>query len=335
MGERNYMNKEYDILVSIIVPIYNVEKYISQCIESIIDQTYKNIEIVLINDGSLDKSGIIADEYAQKDTRIKVVHKENQGVSIARNVGIERAKGDYICFADADDVLMPDYVEYLLDMAVNNDADIALTKEMYTTFHPEQSDYDLKEIYSAEETTIDILSYNIPIGVYCKMFKKEFLGDAIRFVPEIYIGEGFNFNTTAFQRANKVAIGYKRIYFYRRDNFSSATTNFSVEKWENGIFAINNIKKNMILHSKKLENAWRYAFWHTHCDAYNFMIMAKGKKENIDFYRKCLKVIRNMSQYAFTVKIRPREKFRAVIMFFIPRLIPFLMTIRNKRFFKE
>lgn len=91
------------MLVSVIVPVYNVEKFIHQCIDSILCQTYKAFEVVLVDDGSLDSSGIICDEYAKKDCRVSVIHKENGGLSDARNVGLECAKGEYVIFVDSDD----------------------------------------------------------------------------------------------------------------------------------------------------------------------------------------------------------------------------------------
>ena len=92
-------------LISIIVPVYNVEDYLPECIESIINQTYKNIEIILVDDGSTDRSGIICDYYAKKDQRIIVIHKKNTGVANSRNIGIDIAKGDYIFFVVSDDML--------------------------------------------------------------------------------------------------------------------------------------------------------------------------------------------------------------------------------------
>lgn len=328
------MKDNEEIRVSIIVPVYNTEKYLVQCIESIINQTHKNLEIILVDDGSKDNSGKIADEYALKDNRIKVIHKKNAGVSSARNAGIDAATGEYICFSDADDYLMEDYVEYLLDLIVKNDADISLTKEMFTTFHPEQVKSDLIEEYSAEKTTIEILIYNIPIGVYCKMFRKEFLGKNIRFISNIFIGEGFNFNTTAFQRANKVIAGHRKIYFYRRNNPNSATTKFAMKKWENALFAIENIKNNLIIKTDDIIRAWKYANWHTHCDTFNFMVMARAEKEYPEMYKNCLKIIRKYAYISFHIPIRFREKIRAIIMMMYPRLIPKLMELRNKNYMK-
>ena len=92
-------------LISVVVPVYNVEKYVGQCIESIINQTYKNLEIILVDDGSTDNSGKICDEYAKKDNRIKVIHKENEGVVIARRLGMEKARGKYLGLIDGDDCI--------------------------------------------------------------------------------------------------------------------------------------------------------------------------------------------------------------------------------------
>src|SRR5699024_6485655 len=100
-------------LISVIVPCYNVEEYLPKCVESILNQTYRNLEIFLVNDGSLDRSGEICDEYVVKDTRIKVIHKENGGLSDARNVALDIMTGEYVTFVDSDDYVAEDYVEYL------------------------------------------------------------------------------------------------------------------------------------------------------------------------------------------------------------------------------
>lgn len=322
-----------NIKVSIIVPVYNVEKYLEECIKSIISQTHSNLEIILVNDGSTDNSGRILDEFSTIDDRIKVIHKKNEGVSIARNTGIDCATGEYICFSDADDYLKEDYVEYLLNLILIKNSDISLTKEMFTTFHKKQIDNDIIEEYSAEDTTYEILTYNIPIGVYCKMFKRDFLNNnKIRFLPNIFIGEGFNFNTYAFQRANNVMIGHKKIYFYRRNNPTSATTQFSMRKWNNALFAIKNIKNDLIIKTDKILTAWNYANWHTTCDAFNFMVMANDEKSNLEIYKSYKKIVRKDAFYSFIVKISIKEKLRAVLFFIYPRIIPFLIKYRNNKF---
>lgn len=114
------------VKVSIIVPIYGVEDYLTKCVESLLAQTHTNLEIILINDGSPDSSGNIADTYAAQDSRVLVIHKENGGLSSARNAGLDRSTGEYICFVDADDWVESDYVESLLNAAVRVGADIAV-----------------------------------------------------------------------------------------------------------------------------------------------------------------------------------------------------------------
>ncbi|WP_206407315.1 glycosyltransferase family 2 protein [Massilimicrobiota sp. An105] len=114
-----------DCKISIIIPVYNVESYIKRCVDSIINQTYKNIEIILVDDGSRDKSGDICDELAKTDTRIKVLHKNNGGLSEARNFGVECSTGEFITFIDSDDYVSHDYIEYLYSLVFNCNADIA------------------------------------------------------------------------------------------------------------------------------------------------------------------------------------------------------------------
>ena len=112
-------------LISVIVPVYKVEKFLARCLDSIISQTYENMEIILVDDGSPDSCGSICDEYAQRDARFRVLHKENGGLSDARNCGVEIASGAYIAFIDSDDYIAPNYVEYLYRLLVDNDADIS------------------------------------------------------------------------------------------------------------------------------------------------------------------------------------------------------------------
>ena len=111
---------EKEDLISIVIPVYKVEKYLEKCVESVINQTYKNLEILLVNDGSPDNCPKICDEYAQKDNRIKVIHKENGGLSDARNAGIDVATGKYITFIDSDDYISNDYVEYMYNLLKQN-----------------------------------------------------------------------------------------------------------------------------------------------------------------------------------------------------------------------
>ena len=103
-------------LITVIVPIYNVELYLRKCIDSITGQSYKNLEIILVDDGSQDKCGLICDEYAEKDSRVRVIHKENGGLSDARNAALDVMKGEYVTFIDSDDYVATEYISYLYDL---------------------------------------------------------------------------------------------------------------------------------------------------------------------------------------------------------------------------
>lgn len=322
--------QDWEVKVSIIVPIYNVEKYLNRCVDSILTQTYGNLEIILVDDGSPDKSPQICDSYAEQDKRVKVIHKTNAGVSAARNSGIEIATGEYICFADGDDYLMPDYVEYLLKLALDNNVDVALTTEMFSNYYSNQIEKDDVLLYTGEEATEKILCYKIPIGVYCKIFKRSFLGSDIRFLTDVFIGEGFNFNTMAFQKANNVAIGRRRVYYYRRDNATSATTKFSEKKWINGLHSIQIIKNNLIIKTERLYNAIEYADWRTHADVLVLMEQAKAQKQYPEMYKKCKKLIRKNLKYAFIVPCRRTEKFKAILFAINPHLVTWMMNLRRK-----
>lgn len=111
--------------ISVIVPVYKVEQYLSKCIESLLSQTYNNLEIILVDDGSPDRCGEICDFYSQKDSRVTVIHKRNGGLSDARNVGLKNCHGEYITLIDSDDYVLPDYCQVLLDLLIDNNADVS------------------------------------------------------------------------------------------------------------------------------------------------------------------------------------------------------------------
>lgn len=130
------MGREKKSLVSVVVPVYNVEKYVARCIESILSQSHEKMEVILVDDGSKDGSGRICDEYAKKDKRVRVIHKQNGGLSDARNVGLEEARGEYVSFVDSDDWMGHDMIRHLFDVAVKYQADIVECgfKEVYRDY---------------------------------------------------------------------------------------------------------------------------------------------------------------------------------------------------------
>jgi glycosyltransferase involved in cell wall biosynthesis len=154
-------------LVSVIIPVYNTEKYIRQCVDSVINQTYKNLEIILVDDGSTDNSTQICDCYAARDERVSVIHKENGGVASARNAGIKRINGDYFTFVDSDDYLLSAFTEKLLSVLLNSGSDIACCNFVYDKNSKTITSYKQNCILSGEETVNDYLYRKKEIGSCC------------------------------------------------------------------------------------------------------------------------------------------------------------------------
>lgn len=173
----------YNMKISIIVPIYNVEKYLDKCIKSIVNQSFKNLEIILVDDGSPDNCPAICDEWTIKDSRIKVVHKENGGLSDARNAGLAVATGEYIAFVDSDDYIEADMYKKLLSVALNNKCDIVSCKlrmvyENDKNFVTKDDSEDII-IYSTEDAMSALIDDKIRQVVWNKLYK----ADIIKNIP--------------------------------------------------------------------------------------------------------------------------------------------------------
>ena len=201
---------------------------------------------------------------------------------------------------------------------------------MFGSFDNKQMDADDVRIWTGEDAVEAILCYKVPIGCYCKMFKREVL-KTTRFIPEVFIGEGFNFNVAAFQKSNRILAGKLKTYFYRRDNPTSAMTKFSIKKCECGLKALDIIKENLQIHTDRVQTAWEFADWRTHSDFYDAMVLAKVKNEYPEFYRKCLNVTKQRALVALKVPTTRSNKIRAILMRVCPAIIPFMLKIREKR----
>ena len=175
---------EREIKVSVIIPVYNVETYISKCISSVIEQNYKNIEIILIDDGSQDSSGKILDEYEKKDDRITVIHQKNKGVSAARNRGLELASGDYVVFVDGDDWVDSDYVSYFVELLQNHECEIGMNVNNYTAISNRSNDNTY--IISSEKAMEWLYLDKIFVAVWNKIYDMQFLKrNKIKFFHQI------------------------------------------------------------------------------------------------------------------------------------------------------
>lgn len=202
-------------MVSIIVPVYNVEIYVASCIQSILDQTYTNFELLLINDGSTDASGEICDQFAEKDGRIKVIHNTNHGVSYSRNLGLTMVKGEYIAFCDADDMYKENYLMEMYMAALHHEADIVICN--YSYLHKQQikvSDRASGVIEKEEIYRRIFIDNTIGGFVWNKFFKKEAIA-GIRFDENIQICEDTYFVCNTLNKVTKVYYVSESLYLYR------------------------------------------------------------------------------------------------------------------------
>lgn len=219
-------------LISIVVPIYKVEKYLDKCVDSIVSQTYDNLEIILVEDGSPDNCPKMCDEWAKKDKRIRVIHKENGGLSDARNKGIEVAKGEYITFVDSDDYIENDYVEFLYENLTNNNADISMGKQ-YVRYPNKTLNTGSGNIYIVNSHyCLDKLLYgeDFDVSAWAKLYKIE-LFKTVRF-PKGRIFEDTATTYKLIDLSNKIVLNSKPIYNYIIRDDSITTRGFSEKKME-------------------------------------------------------------------------------------------------------
>lgn len=228
-----------DSLVSIIVPIYNAEKYLDSCIQSVLRQTYTNWELILIDDGSTDKSGRIAEEYGFADERITVFHQKNLGVSLARNQGIDEATGNYVVFLDADDELIEDCLAKTVNIAEETNADVVAGRSCEN-----QELFQDRIIWTGAEALENSLKDHLfTYSAWAKLIRREFIGKT-RFTPDIRINEDSYFVFQLLCKQNVFVLTNDVIYFYRANSESSSRTVFSEKYFD--ILKVSDLKYKKI-----------------------------------------------------------------------------------------
>ncbi len=202
-------------LVSIIVPIYKVEPYLRRCLDSIVNQTYTNLEIILVDDGSPDGCPQICDEFAANDKRIIVIHKENGGLSDARNTGLDICKGEYISFVDSDDWVDEKYIEILLDLAIKENADIVIGENIQTKqVVQKQNIKSITKTHSSKDALVHLFSQNhlAFIVSWGKIYKRD-LFSTLRFPVSKFHEDEFT-TYLLFNKSKKISYTSKILYFY-------------------------------------------------------------------------------------------------------------------------
>lgn len=220
-------------LITIVVPVYKVEKYLEKCINSILSQTYSNLEIILVDDGSPDNCGKMCDTYAKKDNRIKVIHKENGGLSDARNAGIEIAKGKYITFIDSDDYIEEDYIEFLYNLIKENNVKVSICSHtvIYDTGRIIEKATNEHSILEAK-TTIERILYDegIDISAWAKMYETQLFADTK--YPKGRLFEDSATTCKILSKCDKIAIGSVSKYNYIIRSESITNEDFSTKKMD-------------------------------------------------------------------------------------------------------
>lgn len=220
--EKNVNESEGELPVfSIIVPVYNSENFLRECIDSLLAQTYTDFELLLIDDGSTDHSGQICDEYARKDLRIKVFHSCNRGVSTARNLGLSAARGRYVNFVDSDDWVTPDYLEKYVKARVEYDYDLVYAEMIRISENGAQETVSLKEFFARSNGDLsEALAYLLECGEFgftCnKSFKREIIAsNAVSFCKDFRMFEDAIFTSAYCLHINSIRLIPSAVYFYR------------------------------------------------------------------------------------------------------------------------
>ena len=247
--------------ISVIVPVYNVEKYVSKCIDSIINQTYKNLEIILIDDGSSDSSGKICDDYSIKDPRIKVKHIKNNGVSNARNLGIKLANGDYITFVDSDDYIELNMYERLISIIDNDRIPDIITSGFYyetaegIVFSKSKKGITKFDVLNNEEAFNEVFIGRFGAYIWNKLFRKKLLlSNKIFFRDDIFSSEDLLFVCQSISYSNIIYHYNNDFYHYIKRKGSVTNSGFN-KKLLTTLKAYDEIEKIAI---KKFPNSINY-----------------------------------------------------------------------------
>lgn len=253
------MNK----MISIIVPVFCADKYLNTCVDSLIHQTYHDLEIILVDDGSIDRSSEICDEYSLKDQRIKVIHKENGGATSARTRGIIESTGEYIAFVDADDWLERDFFERFIHAIDKYEPDILCCgetwveekKKKYLKFHINEGLYSKEEIVKYMYPSL-ITSENDDVfspGLLAKVFKKDIIYKShLDLIPDIKIGEDFACVVNCLYHANTIFIFNDCLYNYRQVA-TSITKQKKARRWDDPKDIFDYLSKHINLTEKDFE----------------------------------------------------------------------------------
>lgn len=245
-----------EALISIVIPVYNVRQYIDRCIQSVLAQNYKNLEILLIDDGSTDGSGLACDIYAESDSRIRVIHKENGGLSDARNVGIQTARGDYIAFIDADDYVHKAFIDTMIKYQRQNQADIVIcryVKGSSDAFPAKRTDNIKCCVFNSKEMLTQWHSRfkHIETVAWNKLYAKQLFIDSNIMFPYGCNNEDVQTTHLLVNASKRVCVIDAKLYYYFQRS----------ESITNGVISEKSIHDNIKSQNKRLEFFYNSGYW--------------------------------------------------------------------------
>lgn len=297
-------------LISIIIPVYNVEKYLRQCMDSVLEQSYPNIEVVLVDDGSKDSSGIICDEYAAKDNRVKVIHKANGGLSDARNIGLESSTGELITYIDSDDYWAADNcLERIINLFYSNNRKKDFLIYNYSQFYQVDDRIIKNRSYNScsgsnkyEKLSSFANTGNFPMQAWTKLVRRKFLiKNNISFIQGI-IAEDIPWFIELVNKCDDFMVVNEYVAIYRKQVENAITSRFSYKKFDDLIFVVDScIKKAQAgeYDEKLLDSIYTFM-------AYEYAILI-AKLANVDAKRKA-KYMAWFRQYKWLLKYSNNKK---------------------------
>ncbi|MCH5237899.1 MAG: glycosyltransferase [Muribaculaceae bacterium] len=307
-------------MISIIVPIFNCSEYLDECVNSILNQTYQDWELILVDDGSTDNSGEIADKYASDNSQIKVIHASNGGLSYARNIGIDNSQGDYLMFIDADDIIYPHTLSVLTENSFKYQADIIEGKFSYgkIPLKKPKRKYNSIKLYDSEKAIERVLYQKKLLPSACGKLFRSNLFKEIRFQEGLYY-EDLNIFYKIFFKANKIVYNDSDIYFYRE------TPGSIVHSW-------NSRRLDVLKVTANIENYMRG-------NNPSLIAAARDRRLSANFNIFCLASVNNETQLAidcweiiksyrkeslFNIKVRIKNKIGIILSFSGRKIFSFL-----------
>ena len=329
-------------LISVIIPVYNAEKYLSRCLDSVRAQTYQNLEIILIENGSTDKSGEICDAYAAKDVRFKVFHRQNNGISSGRNTGLEMAQGEYVCFVDADDKIHPQMYQILLEQALQHQADIVSCNYLMT--------FEEKDVLPATVTAQPVEVFSTPadifmayaksyikgrysddvsIVVWNKLFRKAAIPQEVRFETQYDGAEDAAFQFKLATHIKKLVKTSAVLYiYYRRKNSFTMSRKIRVPLRDYQIW-----KKMTDYCAKQHYPAYHEALQHVANKAINLLFLLSVLDVNNTYRSTVDEMIHLLRQNLALVLRYPTWKLKMFILGLLP-FPAFALWLVRTRFVK-